>query len=52
MALVQEPKCPERNLVTATKLDTVNSQEAVFDILDLIETFLGDQNNLERLKFC
>lgn len=29
---------PERNLVTATELDTINSQEAVLDILDLIET--------------
>ena len=50
--LIQEAEKPERNLVTATELDTVNSQEAVLDILDLIETFLGDQNNLERLKFC
>jgi len=39
----------ERDLVTATELDTINSQEAVLDILDLIETFLGDQNNLGRL---
>ena len=31
----------ERNLVTATELDTINSQEAVLDILDLIETLFG-----------
>ena len=41
MALVQEPKCPERNLVTATELDTINSQETVLDILNLIETLFG-----------
>ena len=32
---------PERNLVTATELDTINSQEAVLDILDLIKTLFG-----------
>ena len=32
---------PERNLVTATELDTVNSQETVLGILYLIETFFG-----------
>ncbi len=47
MALVQEPKCPERNLVTATELDTVNSQEAVLDILDLIETLFGTKTILK-----
>ena len=31
----------ERNLVTATELDTVNSQEAVLDILNLIKTLFG-----------
>ena len=39
--LIQESEKPERNLVTATELDTVNSQEAVLDILDLIETLFG-----------
>ena len=40
-AVNTEIRKPERNLVTATELDTVNSQEAVLDILDLIETLFG-----------
>ena len=32
---------PERNLVTATELDTVNCQETVLGILYLIETLFG-----------
>ena len=31
----------ERNLVTSTELDTINSQETVLDILNLIETLFG-----------
>ena len=30
----------ERNLFTTTELDTINSQEAVLDIFNLIETLL------------
>ena len=41
MALVQKAEKPERDLVTATELDTINSQETVLDILDLIETLFG-----------
>ena len=39
--LIQESEKPERNLVTATELNTINSQEAVLDILHLIETLFG-----------
>ena len=39
--LIQESEKPERNLVTATELDTVNSQETVLDILNLIKTLFG-----------
>ena len=45
--LIQESEKPERNLVTATELDTVNSQEAVLDILDLIETLFGTKTILK-----
>ena len=36
------------NLVAATELDTINSQEAVLDILDLIETLFGT-THLEQI---
>ena len=38
---------PERKLVSAAEFDTVNSQEAVFDILDLIETLFGTKTILK-----
>jgi hypothetical protein len=45
--LIQESEKPEGNLVTAAELDTINSQEAVLDILDLIETLFGTKTILK-----
>jgi len=47
MALVQKAEKPERDLVTSTELDTINSQETVLDILNLIETLFGTKTILK-----